>query len=80
MLYLAQEKPEQALQDAQRAHEVDATSLTAYYILGKAYFALENYPQAPYTTTPTSSSIQMMPMPYCNMASPCTSSRDYPPR
>jgi tetratricopeptide (TPR) repeat protein len=45
-LYLAQGKPEQALQDAQRAHEIDFTSLMGYYVLGNAYFALENYPQA----------------------------------
>jgi tetratricopeptide (TPR) repeat protein len=46
MLYIAQGKPEQALQDAQRAHEVDVTSLMGYYVLGNAYFAMENYPQA----------------------------------
>ena len=46
MLYLLQDKPQQALQDAQRAHEVDTTSLMGYYALGSAYFALENYPQA----------------------------------
>jgi tetratricopeptide (TPR) repeat protein len=46
MLYLAQEKPEQALQDAQSAHDADVTSLVGYYVLGNAYFALENYSQA----------------------------------
>lgn len=46
MLYLKQGKPNQALQDAQRAHEVDATNLMGYYALGNAYYALENHSQA----------------------------------
>jgi tetratricopeptide (TPR) repeat protein len=46
MLYLAQGKPQQALQDAQSAHAVDVTSLEAYYVLGNACFALEDYQQA----------------------------------